>query len=219
MIKVVIFDFDGVLFDSNQAWVELFNQASREAGAERSFTFEDIRSQCGKPYMDVLNHAFPGIHNDSGALAAMYSNFLKIAKTDEFLASFREIKGMKGSLRMLKRKFKLAVGSGNSRKLLNRFIYKLGFSKYFDLVVSSDDVSRGKPNPDMILKVVRHFRVSPGEAVYVGDSCSDFIAAKRANVRSVAVLSGALSREQAEELCPDFIVGDATELQELLSCM
>jgi pyrophosphatase PpaX len=219
MIKVVIFDFDGVLVDSNEAWAGAFSKASRSVGIKKEFTLDDIRPHCGKSYMEVLRNTLPKYSAEADVMDAMYANFISLATSDEFIKSFREIKGIKGMLRWLKKRCRLAVGSGNSKKLLNGFIEKLGMGKYFDLVVSGDEVKRGKPNPDMLLKIIRHFKVSPKEALYVGDARSDIIAAKRANIRSVAVLTGALNREEAEELNPDFIVSDATQLQELLSCM
>ncbi len=71
----------------------------------------------------------------------------------------------------------------------------------------------------MLLKALDHFGISPEEAVYVGDAKSDILAAKRAGMRSIAVLSGALSRTDAEELGPDEIVYDATKVPEVLACM
>jgi phosphoglycolate phosphatase-like HAD superfamily hydrolase len=71
----------------------------------------------------------------------------------------------------------------------------------------------------MLLKIIDHFGVDPAETVYVGDSESDIIAAKSAKTVSVAVLSGALDKEQARDLKPDFIIKDATHLPEVLECM
>jgi len=219
MIKVVIFDFDGVLVDSNQAWADAFTTASKAAGLQKEVTYDDLRPHCGKPYLEVFRNAHPGAAGSKDVMDAMYSHFLRLATSDEFLKTFREIKGINGSLKRLKKRFRLAVGSGNSKKLLNRFLDKMGMSKYFDFVVAGDEVKKGKPNPDMLLKIINHFKVRADEAIYIGDASADIMAAKRANMRSVAVLTGALSREEAEELNPDFIVSDATQLQELLSCM
>ncbi len=216
MIKVIIFDFDGVLVDSNEAWIGIFNKASKAAGVRRSFTYEDIRPHYGKPYIEVFRSAHPKFRESDNVLDLMYANFMDLANSDDFTDSFRPISGIKGVLGKLSKKCRLAVGSGNSNRILNRFLKKLGLRKYFDFVVGGDQVKRGKPNPDMLLKIMNHFNVSPDEAVYVGDSMSDIIAAKRAKMKSVAVLTGALSREQAEELRPDFILDNATQVQEVL---
>lgn len=219
MIKVVVFDFDGVLVDSNEAWAEIFNKAANSAGVKKDFTYDDIKPHYGKPYVEVFKSAHPRFRHDSGVMEAMYSNFIKLASKDDFSNSFGTIAGMKSSLRELRKKYKLAVGSGNCRRLLEKFLKQLGLIEYFEMVISADDVEKGKPYPDMLIKVIEHFGIKPSEGVYVGDSEADIICAKRAKMRSVAVMTGALSREQAEDLNPDCILDDATELGEVLECM
>ncbi len=219
MIKVVMFDFDGVLVDSNEAWAHLYSKAAREAGLDPQFTYEDIRKHYGKPYIELIKDSLPGASDNETALDDMYKNVLGIASSDEFITSFRSIKGIKGTLSDLRKRFMLAVGSGNSKRFLDRFLEKTGLMSSFDLVVSSDDVKKGKPDPEMLFKALSHFKVEPYEAVYVGDSKADIMAAKSANMHSIAVLTGALTMEEALELQPDFIVNDATEVSEVLSCM
>jgi HAD superfamily hydrolase (TIGR01549 family) len=219
MIKVVVFDFDGVLVDSNEAWADIFSKASRSAGVKREFTYDDIRPHYGKPYMEVFKRAHPRFRHDSGMMEAMYSNFIKLATKDDFHNSFKTIGGLKSTLGKLKKRFKLAVGSGNSRRLLDRFLKRLGLYKYFDMVVSGDEVENGKPSPDLLLKIIDHFGIRPQEAVYVGDSEADITAAKRAKMRSIAVLTGALDREHAIMMKPDFVIEDAAKLGEVLECM
>ena len=89
----------------------------------------------------------------------------------------------------------------------------------FDLVVAGDDVKNGKPHPDMLLAALEHFHIEPHEAVYVGDAAADILAAKNAGMASIAVLTGALNRLEAENLNPDYIVEDVTKIHEALSCM
>lgn len=219
MIKVVIFDFDGVLVDSNEAWAEIFGKAARASGVNEEFSYEDLKKHYGKSYIEVFKHAHPTFNEDGEVLETMYKNFMDLATSEDFSSSFNTFHGVKNSLTSLKEKFTLVVGSGNSKKLLNRFLDRLGLSKYFDLIISGDDVVNGKPNPDILIKAIEHFKVDPNEAVYVGDSAPDIMAAKKANMRSVAVLTGALSRKEAEDLHPDYIVEDATKVQEVLKCM
>ena len=216
MIKVVIFDFDGVLVDSNEAWLDLFNRASKVSGSDQTITYDEIKPHAGKSYIEFLKGTRPKLSRDNDALGVIYTNFINMAMEDDFINSFKMIRGLKDSLRRLGKRYRLAVSSGNNRVLLNRFIRMLGLSEYFDLLVSSDDVENGKPSPDMLIKVVEHFGIAPEEAVYVGDSGSDVVAAKRAKMKSIVVLTGALDRSEAVRLKPDFILDDVTCLQEVL---
>lgn len=219
MIKVVIFDFDGVLVDSNEAWIDVLNKSTHAAGVKKKMTYDDLRKHYGKPIVEIFKSAHPRFGHDSDALEATYSRFMELASKDSLVESFNQIGGIKQTLRKLKEKYHLAVGSGNNKRLLVRFLERLGLSKYFDMVVSGDDVENGKPSPEMLQLILSHYGVKPDVAVYVGDSESDVQAAKNAHVKSVVVLTGALSREDAEQLKPDSIVQDATKLPEVLGCM
>lgn len=218
MIKLVVFDFDGVLVDSNEAWAGAYREAAERAGIPGDFSYDDIKCHFGKPYIEVFRNSSRAPAEDE-TIEKLYDHFVDITSTEEFTSSMKRIKGVKKSLSDLKKSVRLAVGSGNSRNMLNGFLSKLGLTKYFDLVVSGDDVSKGKPSPDMLLKAAKHFGVKPREAVYVGDSGCDIIAAKRAGMCSVAVLTGVLTREEALRLRPDFIVEDATKISEVLACL
>lgn len=219
MIKLVVFDFDGVLVDSNEAWAGIYSKAAKATGMKKDIAYDDIKEHYGKPYIDVLRAAYPEITDDENTVERMYSNFLDLASSEDFGSSFRLIKGARKTLDELKGRFMLAVGSGNTKKMLNKFMRKFRLADYFRFVVTIDDVKRGKPNPDMLIKAIRHFNVKPEEAVYVGDSASDVMAAKRAGMHSVAVLTGALDKKEAMNLKPDYIVEDVSGVPEVLSCM
>jgi len=219
MIKVVIFDFDGVLVDSNEAWAEALGKAFEATGVDKKVTYDDIKPHYGKPYVEVFRGVHPKCRNDKDTLECMYKNFMEIAESDEFSDSMNTIKGTRRFLGQMKKKFRLAVGSGNSRRVLNRFLKKLKLEKYFEATVAGDEVRRGKPSPDLLLEAIRKLRVKPSEAVYVGDSESDIIAAKKAGVKSIAVLTGALDMKAAKKLKPDYIAEDVTKIQEALKCM
>ena len=219
MIKLVMFDFDGVLVDSNEAWADIYMKSASDAGLRKKVTYDDLKPHYVKPYIEFFKAAFPGIEDDKHVTEKLYSSFVSLSSSDDFPLSFKPISGVKSTLSELKKDFKLAVGSGNSRRILAKFLDKMGFEGYFDLVVAGDDVKNGKPHPDMLNKALDHFMIKPKEAVYVGDAAADILAAKNAGMVSIAVLTGALNRLEAENLNPDCIVEDVTKIHEALSCM
>ncbi|MBU4341263.1 MAG: HAD-IA family hydrolase, partial [Candidatus Altiarchaeota archaeon] len=107
---------------------------------------------------------------------------------------------------------KLAIATGNERSFLDRTMDYLNLDGLFDLTLCAEDVENSKPAPDIVLKAVEFFQVDKGDALFVGDAKSDILAAKGAGVTSVAVLSGVLDKEGAEELKPDFIVDDILDI-------
>lgn len=68
-----------------------------------------------------------------------------------------------------------------------------GLEGYFDLVVSCLDVKHPKPDPESLIKILDHFGLSPQEAIYIGDSRIDELAAKAAGIPLVAYKNPALS--------------------------
>jgi pyrophosphatase PpaX len=89
----------------------------------------------------------------------------------------------------------------------------LPLEKFFDVVVSSDDTERHKPDPAPLTHALDLLRAERDDAVYVGDSPFDIRAAKAAGMHSVAVTWGRIhSRERLETEAPDTVVDTAEEL-------
>ncbi|MCP4667090.1 MAG: HAD-IA family hydrolase [Deltaproteobacteria bacterium] len=89
--------------------------------------------------------------------------------------------GLKELLKWLKPRSGLAVATNRSNTIGD--VLKVnGLSDFFDIVVSSLDVQRPKPHPEAIFKILAYFRISPKEAVYIGDSVVDYETAKAAGV-------------------------------------
>jgi HAD superfamily hydrolase (TIGR01509 family) len=83
----------------------------------------------------------------------------------------------------------------NRTDTVDRVLRHWGLKNAFDLVVSASDVQRPKPHPDMILRIVSHFGVEPGEVVYIGDSKLDEKAARSAGVRFFAFRNDSLDAD------------------------
>jgi HAD superfamily hydrolase (TIGR01509 family) len=74
----------------------------------------------------------------------------------------------------------------NRGKSLPLVLQELGLADLFDLTISSYEVAKQKPHPECLLKILEHFRVEPGEAMYIGDARVDLLASRRAGVTFVA---------------------------------
>jgi pyrophosphatase PpaX len=91
-----------------------------------------------------------------------------------------------------------------------------GIESYFDAAVCADESPRNKPSPDPIMLCLEQLGVSPGDAVYVGDSPADIQAAKAAGVDSIAVTWGVFPEEALAAEKPDKLVHTIPELAEVL---
>ena len=199
--KVIAFDCDGVLFDTEVANMAYYNH---------------ILEHFGKPTMSADQFAYAHQHTvyetiahlfeDKASIAAVhayrqtmdYSAFFKLLKTEPDLVPL---------LKTIKPKIKTAIATNRS-DTMDRLLAEFNLTEYFDLVVTSVEVPRPKPHPDLLLKILSHFDIAPGEALYVGDSQVDAQAAGAAGIPFVAFRNEAL-------VTPHHIV-NLKELQGLL---
>jgi phosphoglycolate phosphatase len=95
-------------------------------------------------------------------------------------------------LQKLRPKYKIAIAT-NRTDTIKRVLVEHGLVGDFDLVVSALDVERPKPHPEALTRVLEHFGIKPRQAIYVGDSQLDEIAAKAAGIPLVAYKNASLS--------------------------
>jgi phosphoglycolate phosphatase len=188
-VRLVIFDCDGVMFDS-----KLANEAY----------YNHVLAHFKKPPMNSRQSKYVHMHTADDSIAYLFADDPLV---EEALAYRRQISYLpfiplmrmepylKAFLEYLRPNYKTAI-STNRSDTMNRVLLEHGLLGYFDLVVSSLDVKRPKPHPESLLKILSHFRLSPEEAIYVGDSEVDALAAEAAGIPLVAYknqdLSGAL---------------------------
>ena len=187
-IKVVAFDCDGVLFDSIEANTAYYNQ---------------ILKYFGKPLLTSELLEYANMHTGDEVIARLFENkesfqaaqtyrkqmgyfpFIPIMKLEPHLISLME---------WLNPKTRTAIAT-NRADTIQSVLEEFSLVKYFDLVVSSADVARPKPDPEILNKILDHFDTDPRQAVYVGDSLLDEQAAKAAGIPFVAYDNPSLSAE------------------------
>ncbi len=91
---------------------------------------------------------------------------------------------------------------------MKRVLIEHKLEDYFDLVVSALDVKRPKPYSDQLIKVLKHFKLKPYNAIYIGDSKLDEIAAKAAEIPLIAYKNRSLSA--------DFHIDSLKEIEDIL---
>ncbi|MBI2208628.1 HAD family hydrolase [Candidatus Woesearchaeota archaeon] len=173
-LKAILFDFDGVLIDSFDAWHHVFNQ-TRKHFKLTGFDKDKFRKKAWGKILDTeLKENFP--NQDVEEIKDQYRTLIKkhYHKT-KLLPDAREV------LETVKNK-KIKIGL-----VTNTFkepaIKTLNFHKirqYFNVVITPDDVEKPKPYPDPILKACEKLEVQPDEVIYVGDTKNDYKAGKAA---------------------------------------
>ena len=209
MIKVVIFDLDGTLIDTNDLIIDAFYHVINEL-LGRSPTEEELNYVYGKTLDEQME--FFSVE-ESHKLVEAYKSFYR-AHMDERTHLFEGIKDLLDELAKIDIKMATVTNKG-SRGVRHAFD-KFGIGKYFDATISADDVSNGKPDPEGIFAVLAKLGVEAGEALFVGDSLNDISAAKKAGVLSVLVSWTLFHEDHYSEFGADFIINKPVDLLKLL---
>jgi phosphoglycolate phosphatase len=177
--RAVIFDCDGVMFDSRRANINFYNHLLARFGLP-PMTEDQVPFVHMHTADESVRHIFKGTPHCGRAqeyrLRMDYTPFIKDMVMEP---------GLMELLRLLKPLMGLAVATNRSNTI-GRVLEWNGLDTYFDMVVSSLDVKYPKPHPESLFKILDFFGIGPEEALYVGDSLVDYETSKAAGVPFIA---------------------------------
>ena len=201
---------DGTLTQTNQLIYDSFNYIAQKY-AGKTFSIPEITAMFGPPEEDAL-------------LAIVRPEQIDEAMKDYlsfYRAHHKELArlypGMENILRSLKESGKLLAlftgkGSGTAMITLQEF----HIEKYFDYIVTGNDVVKHKPSSEGLLKIMEHFNLMPDELLMVGDAVSDVKAAHEAGVKIAAVMWDSYAKEKVLQMKTDFVFNDTKGFQDWL---
>jgi HAD superfamily hydrolase (TIGR01509 family) len=212
-IRAIIFDLDGVLADSEPTWDEIDAQLLGEYGVKYR----------GEYHREVLGVSY------RGSVEFFKKTFKIKAPTDEmmkrrgeiaadFFANkiglFPQVKDVLEKLREMKLKLAVATSSvsASARPFLDRHL----LMKYFEVVITGDEIERGKPHPDIYLSAAERLGVAPNECLVIEDSLSGVAAGKAAGMRVAAIPDRRFVDPRDYEDAADDVLVDLSEIPSLL---
>ena len=183
MIDGVIFDLDGVLVDSEHVWDEVRQKLAQERGGRwgenASRDMMGMSSLEWSRYMrDVV-----GIDDEPEAINAEVVRRLEAVYRKEIPL----IAGAELVVARVAERWPLGIASSSNRELIDLVLDVSGLGRYFEATVSSEEVPRGKPAPDVYLEAAKRLGVGPESAAAVEDSHNGILAAKAAGMRTIAI--------------------------------
>jgi HAD superfamily hydrolase (TIGR01509 family) len=183
VIEAVVFDLDGVLLDSEQVWDEAREQLAEERGGA-------WHDQAQKDMMGMSSTEWSRYMHERIGLPEPPDEINREV-VERLAAIYREhlpaIAGTKESVERLAARWPLGLASSSNRELIDLALELLGVKHLFAATVSSEEVDRGKPAPDVYLEVARRLGVDPTRAAAVEDSRNGILAAKAAGMRVLAI--------------------------------
>jgi HAD superfamily hydrolase (TIGR01509 family) len=212
VIKAVIFDVDGTLVDSNDLHVEAWQEAFKGCGKE--VTYEELHEQMGKGG-DQLMPVFC-----SREELDKFGEELERSRTELFARVYLPRVRPFPKVRELFERIKadglsIALASSAKEEELARHKQSLRIEDLLEAATSADDAERSKPHPDIFqaaLASIRHVR--PEESIVVGDTPYDVIAAAKAGIRTIGLLSGGFTEEDLRSAGAVEIYQDVADLLE-----
>lgn len=182
-IDAVVFDLDGVLVDSEHVWDEVREELARERGGrwhERAQAdMMGMSSVEWSRYMhDVIGLSEPPEEIDAEVVRRMSARY-----ADELPL----LDGAAAAVRRLADAYSLGLASSSNRPLIDAVLEMAGLSSLFQATVSSEEVPRGKPAPDVFLEAARRLGVEPDRCAAIEDSANGLRSAHAAGMRVIAI--------------------------------
>lgn len=209
-ITTALFDLDGTIVDTNELIIQSFLHTLEGQTAE-PYTREHIIPHMGFALQEQLRF-FTG-KDDVDELAARYRTY-NMEKHDELVREFPYVREVLAELKQ--RGVRLGVVTNKVRMTTMMGLKLCGLDAYMDTVVTVDDVARGKPEPDSVLKAVELLQADPAETIMVGDSKYDILAGQKAGVKTVGVSWSLKGEEHLLSFGPDYMIRDMRELLKIV---
>ena len=208
MIEAAVFDLDGLLLDSEQVWDEAREQLAEERGGR-------WHDQAQKDMMGMSSTEWSHYMHDRIGLPEPPEEINREV-VERLEAIYREhlpaIPGAREAVQRLAARWPLGLASSSNRELIDLALELLGVKHLFAATVSSEEVARGKPAPDVYLEVARRLGVDPTHAAAVEDSNNGILAAKAAGMRVVAIPNRHFPPDEDALAQADVVLGSLAEL-------
>ena len=209
--KLLVFDFDGTLADSEASIMDALQLVARDFGLS-GVDMENARRSIGLPLRHTIEMGL-GLEAESVSKAVeLYrKHYNEVAFESTHL-----FPGVKETLDLLRQDFLLAVASSKSRNGLLAMMRHLGIYDRFSFIAGAQDVRQGKPAPDMVLLALEALDVPAEKSLVIGDTVYDIEMGQRALADTCAVTYGNNSADELRRLNPTFLIDSFERVMSLV---
>ena len=214
-IDTVVFDFDGTIMDTNKvimlSWQYTYNKLRGHDGDE-----EFILSTFGEPLEYSMSHMFPEVPVDEAV--AVYRSYHR----SNFGSLIELFPGAKEMVAKVKAQgYKTGLATSRVHKTTMQGLEKFGLKEYFDAIVTVEEVTKSKPDPEFLMVTLDRLGSVPEKTVMLGDTRFDILCARNAGATSVLVgWSAALAGKKIEDFAPgeapDYIIQKPEDLFDII---
>jgi len=207
-IEVVVFDLDGVIVDSEEIW----DEARRDLARERGFSWPETaqRDMMGMSSLEWSRY----MHERVGLTESPDEISAEVVRRLEDLYR-RELPLLAGAVEAVRRMsgcFRLGLASSSNRPIIDLVLELADIAGEFEVTVSSEEVKRGKPAPDVYLEALRRLESAPDQAAAIEDSGNGILSAHAAGMFVVAVPNPVFPPRADALAASDLVLGSLAEL-------
>jgi phosphoglycolate phosphatase len=185
---LIILDLDGTLLDSHEQHLNSFVKALKRTGVKvDKEMIKTMKLSFGRSGFELLKNALPD--TSDVIINAIRKTAMHILLEEEIeyitLLPFAHT-----FLKKQTKEHEFVLATSGTNEFVYKILDKYDIRKYFKLIVTNDDVSKPKPNPEMLLKILEETGYDKSDALFIGDSIFDYEMARNAEVRFVGVTQG-----------------------------
>ncbi|WP_284141102.1 MULTISPECIES: pyrophosphatase PpaX [unclassified Virgibacillus] len=207
-IRTILFDLDGTLIDTNELIIASFIHTFKQYG--REYTRAELKEFNGPPLKDTFASIDP---NKVEEMVETYRahNFLH---HDAYVKPFPHV--IETLIELKNKQIQIGIVSTKMQKGVLKGLQVCGLEKMFDAIVTLDDVTNAKPNPEPVLKGMELLAGQPESTLMVGDNYHDIEAGHRAGVQTAGVSWSHKGKEFLQSYHPTYMLEDMRDLLRII---
>ena len=182
-VEAVVFDLDGVIVDSEHLWDEVREELARERGGRWHERAQADMMGMSAPEWSRYMHDVVGLSESPAEIDELVVEGM----LERYAERLPLIDGAVDAVVRIAASFRLALASSSNRRVIDAVLDAAGIASSFEATVSSEEVGRGKPAPDVFLEAARRLDLPPDRCAAVEDSGNGIRAAHAAAMRVVAI--------------------------------
>ncbi len=198
VLKLVVFDLDGTLVTAEIDFLAM-RRAIRDLFVNQGFPAELLPMNSTQ---DLLRSAFAYAHDQGMAIieiSRLRDQAYELAMKEEWKGA-RKAKVVPGTLETLeelqRRHVEVAVLTNDNSQVADYLLVKFGLLKYVSLVISRDEAPHMKPATDGLEMILQHFKTTPEESIFIGDSTIDMLTASKLGMKCIGRISKVRTAEE-----------------------